>query len=66
MKRFRVKIATGAGTRIWNILAKRSIDAARAALNMTELDGPLCIVVKPVETFIEDAPTTPITQPEAA
>jgi hypothetical protein len=60
MKRFRVKISTDAGTRtrVWNILAKRSIEAARTALNMIELDGPLCIVVKPVETFIEDAPTT--------
>lgn len=57
MKRFRVKIVTSDRIRMWNILAKRSIEAARAALNMTELDGPLCIVVAPVETFIEDAPT---------
>lgn len=58
MKRFRVKIVTSDRIRMWNILAKRSIEAARTALNMIELDGPLCIVVKPVETFIEDAPTT--------
>lgn len=66
MKRFLVKITTGAGTRVWNVIAERSIDALRTVINIADLNGPLCIVVSPVETFIEDAPTTPITQPEAA
>lgn len=54
MKRFRVKISTGAGTRVLNVIAERSIDALRTVINIADLNGPFSIVV------------APIAQPEAA
>ena len=46
MRHFEVKIIDASGTRIWNIIAARSVDAGRTVLRLATIDGPFFMVTR--------------------